>query len=194
MNRTKRFLGILAAALLIAVAFAGYQVYATSLSTAVTVTLNSAFATGADLATGSLTIGTTKTNSFANGVGASQANTIFSDTRTVADGVTEDLDLAGGGLLDPFGAAFAPVKLRAVYIYALPANTTNLTLFGDANSVPILNTAATTTTLPPGGIFVKTWPPIAGIAVGAGATDIIQVACGAGAACNYDIILVGTTS
>ena len=90
--------------------------------------------------------------------------------------------------------AFAPVKIKAIYIKAASTNTTNLTLFGDALSVPILNTAATTTTLPPGGVFLKTAPPLAGIAVGAGATDIIQVACGAGAICSYNVVLIGTSS
>jgi hypothetical protein len=129
----------------------------------------------------------------ANGTGAFQANTVWSDRRSLGSSVTEDLDLAGGGLVDAFGVAFAPAKVRAILIYASPSNTVDLTLFGDANSVPILNTAATTYTLQPGGVFLAEFPATAGKAVTAGTGDIIQVANGAGSS-SYDIIVIGTSS
>lgn len=133
-----------------------------------------------------------KQQDFANGTGAHQANTVWSDRRSLNASTTEDLDLAGGGLVDAFGVAFAPAKVRALLIYSSPANTVNLTLFGDANSVPLLNTAATTVTLQPGGMYLFTAPATAGVAVTAGTGDIVQVASGA-ATVSYDVIVIGAT-
>lgn len=133
------------------------------------------------------------TVSLGNGTGANQANVVWWDERTLTASTTEDLDFAGGGLVDAFGVAVAPAKLRAVVIQNT-SSTQVLTLFGDANSIPILNTAATTYTLQPGGVFVGAWPATAGIAVTAGTGDIIQVANAAGVSATYKIIVLGTTS
>lgn len=131
----------------------------------------------------------------ADGNGANQARVIWSDQRTIAASTTEDLDLLGGGLLDPFGVAFAPVKLRGIVITASTGNTNNIVLGGDANSVPFLSAAATTVTIQPGGMFVLMEPGSAGIAVTAGTGDIVQVANGgAGSTVTYSIILIGTSS
>ena len=192
-NRTRRFV-VFAAVLATVVAFLAYDIYATSLTTQLSVSLISTLASSSDLTSGQVKVISTTSTGLANGVGASQADVVWSDTRSLATGANEDLDLIGGGLLDPFGAAFAPVKIKMIVIEASSSNTTNLTLFGDALSVPIVNTAATTMTLQPGGVFVISAPPAAGIAVGAGATDIIQIANGAGATAYYDIMIVGTSS
>lgn len=158
--------------------------------------------------TGTLTDATTLTDNQAslqkiwttpltNGVGAGMADKIYTlKAQTIADGGTLSIDVKGA-LLDAFGAAFTPAKLRTVVIYSgggTTANTTNLTLFGDANGVPILNTAATTTTLTPGGVFVKTDISAAGIAVTASTGDIIKIVNAAGAAATVDVVLIGTSS
>jgi hypothetical protein len=127
-----------------------------------------------------------------NGAGASQANVIWSDTRTLAPSASESLDLVGGGLADALGTALAPARLRALLIYASPANTNNLTILGNAAAVPVLNTAATTATLPPGGLFLITKPDAVGMLVTATTFDLIVVAnAGAGTSVNYDIVLIG---
>jgi len=132
---------------------------------------------------------------FANGSGARQANLIWSDQRTLGPSASENLDLAGGGLVDAFGVAFAPARLRGVVIYSATANLNNLTLFGNAASVPILNTPATTYTLQPGGFFVATFPATAGAVVTPTTADIIQVANAAGVnSVTYDIVLLGCSA
>lgn len=143
------------------------------------------------------------TTSLANGTGAAQADKIYTlKEQSIADGGTLSIDVKAA-LVDAFGAAFTPAKLRAVVISSCggaangcsqTANTTNLTLFGDANGVPILNTAATTSTLSPGGLFVKTDTATAGIAVTAGTGDIIKIVNGAGAVAYVDVVLIGTSS
>lgn len=131
---------------------------------------------------------------FSNGVGANQANVIWSDRRTLTASTTEDLDFAAGGLVDALGVAVAPAKIRAVFISSSSLNVQNITLFGDAASIPFLGTAATTVTLKPGGIYLQVAPDVGGIAVTAGTGDIIQVANGAGVSVTYDIIVLGTSS
>lgn len=134
------------------------------------------------------------TTTLASGVGAGQADKIYTlKAQTIADGGTLSIDCKAA-LVDAFGAAFTPAKLRTVYIYSTSTNTTNLTLFGDANGVPILNTAATTSTLRPGGMFMQTDISTTGIAVTAGTGDIIKVVNGAGAAATLDVVLIGTSS
>jgi hypothetical protein len=129
---------------------------------------------------------------FSNGAGANQANVIWSDQRTLGPSASETLDLIGGGLVDAIGVAVAPARLRAVLIYASPANLNNLTILGNAAAVPILNTVATTITLTPGGLFLITKPDAVGMLVTATTFDLIQVANAAGVnSVVYDIVLLG---
>lgn len=192
---TRRTLAALVAVAALGVALVQQSdVSAASLKSKVDVTVTGELTNTTGLTTASAPLVSRAFQDFANGVGANQANVIWTSSRTLATATTEDIDLAGGGLTDAFGVAVAPVKLRAVVIVSTATNTTNLTLFGDANSVPILSTAATTTTLQPGGIYVMTWPATAGVAVTAGTGDIIQVANAAGATATYKIIVIGTSS
>jgi len=189
-----RIKSLLAIGLLLAAAmtFQG-DVGAATLTTRVVVNVAGTLAGTPGLSTPQAAFSGAKTIDFANGVAASQANMVYTTTLSIGSGATTDLDLQGS-LTDALGAAFTPVKLKAVYIFSASANTTNLTLFGDAASVPILNTAATTSTLLPGGVFLMVQPPLAGIAVTATTADIIQIANAAGATASVDVILVGTSS
>lgn len=130
-----------------------------------------------------------------NGVGAGQADMVWTDQRTLTASSTEDLDLAGGGLTDAFGTAFEPAKVRLIVVTAAGANTNDVVLFGDAASVPFLSTAATTVSVPPGGFIVLATPNLAGVAVTPTTADIVQVANGgAGTGVDYDIVIIGTSS
>jgi hypothetical protein len=129
----------------------------------------------------------------ANGTGAEQGDRIYTTTAQITTAGTLSLDVNGGGLLDPFGGTFNLARLKLVYIASSKTNTTALTLLGDANSVPILNTAATTASLLPGDVFLVSRRGSAGIAVTAGTGDIIKIVNAAGATANVDIILVGSS-
>jgi hypothetical protein len=193
MKRNRMFLG-LAALLAITVAlFTMGDVGAATLTTRVGVNLSGSLAGTAGLSTPTAVLSAVRTIELANGVGASQADSVYSTTLSITTGATTDVDIKGT-LLDALGTAFTPAKVKAIYIFSATANTTNLTLFGDANSVPILNTAATTATLLPGGIFLMVQPPLAGIAVTAATGDIIQIANAAGATASVDLVIVGTSS
>jgi hypothetical protein len=149
-----------------------------------------------DLVSATAPLSYTKSTDLASGVAANQADRIFTDTRTLTASANEDLDVSGGSLVDAFGATFTIAKLKLLVVCASSSNTNNVVILGDANSVPITSTAATTLAIKPGGCSVPQFDPtLGGITVTAGTGDIIQVAnSGAGTSVTYDIVIVGTSS
>lgn len=161
------------------------------------VTTNLSFAqtsTGDALGSGRFDLAVIQAIALANGVAINQADMLYKQQATILTAATLTLDLKGGGLLDVFGVAINPVKLVGVYIFSKLANTTNLTLFGDANHVPFLGTVATTVPLKPGGKYEQWDPSLAAITVTAGTGDIVKIVNAAGASAVVDIVLVGRNS
>jgi hypothetical protein len=163
-----------------------------ALTARVNVTLTGQHTSVLDFNTAAFDLTKKMVQDFANGTGLNQASKVFTDTRAVLTAATDTMDLNGGTLVDAFGVTLVFATVKALIIRSSPSNTTNLTLFGDANSVPLLNTAATTITLQPGGLYVFTAPSIAGVVVTAGTGDIIKLVNAAGATANYDIAIIGT--
>src|SRR4030095_15480680 len=97
-----------------------------SLSTAIAFQISASQSAALDLVTKVANLVKTYSLAMDTGTGLSQADVIFSDTRTTAG--TDSLDLAGGGLLDNLGAAFAPARVKGVLVFAAAANTTNVLL------------------------------------------------------------------
>lgn len=135
------------------------------------------------------------TISLANGVAANQADRVFTDQRTLTASSTEDLDVNAGGLTDAFGTTFTLAKLKVLLVCAASSNTNNVVILGDVNSVPVLDTAATTHTIRPGGCALFSNPTLGGFTVTAATGDIIQVAnSGGGTSVVYDVLMIGTSS
>jgi hypothetical protein len=156
-------------------------------------TLSSSISEALDLAQTGAQINYPLAISIAHGLLAGQMDKIFSDTRTLATGANEDLDLAGS-LTDALGVTFTIAKLNLLFVYAKSTNTTNITVARTATTpVPWLSAAAGTV-LKPGGILLLWDPSLAGIAVGAGATDTINFANSAGASGVYDVIIGGRSA
>jgi hypothetical protein len=132
----------------------------------------------------------------ASGVAASQADVIFADTRQLAASATDTLDLQGGGLLDPVGAAFAPLKLKGLLVVAAATNTNNVNVVRPAtNGVPLFLAAGDGVAVPPGGYFAWAAPGLTTIAIAAGTADQLQIINSAGVTVvDYDVIIVGTSS
>jgi hypothetical protein len=130
-----------------------------------------------------------------DGTGAGQGDLMFADRRTVTDGATEDLDLAGV-LTDALGNTITAVRVKAIVITAADGNTTDLTIGADANAWATLLNAAGTLTLRPGSSIAA----FAGAAdavgwtVTAGTGDILQVVNGAGADATYDIVIIAASA
>jgi hypothetical protein len=166
---------------------------AAELSTHVQVNVKPTLKATVGLGTAEVTATAFSEFTLANGTGANQADSVFTATYVIGSGATQSIDLKGS-LTDALGMAFTPAKLRLVKIVSKTSNTTNLTLFGDANSVPILSTLATTTTLTPGDIFFQTNRSAAGWAVTAGTGDIVKIVNAAGASAVVDVVLIGSSS
>lgn len=130
----------------------------------------------------------------ASGTSASQADLIWSDTRTLTASATENLDLAGV-LADAFGATLTFVKIKAILIKAAAGNTNNVVIGNGSN--PFLGpfgAAAHTLAVPPGGC-VALFAPVSGWAVTAATADILKVAnSSSGSSVTYDITIVGTSA
>lgn len=147
-----------------------------------------------DLVTGRAPVELLKEISLGSGTGASQADRLFTDRRTLAASASENLDLAGV-LSDAFGAALTFAKLKAIVIVAASANTNNVNVSREAtNGVPVFLAAGDGIPVQPGGMFV--WvAPGAGVTVTAGTGDLVTVAnSGAGTSVTYDVYLLGTSA
>lgn len=130
----------------------------------------------------------------ASGTGNNQADRVFSDRRTLASAANEDLDLSGS-LADPIGGSAVFVKIKAILIKSLQANTTNLTVKPASSNgfTGPFGAATHTLTIPPGGT-VALFAPVAGWAVTAGTADLFNVANASGASASYEIVVVGTSA
>lgn len=130
---------------------------------------------------------------FVDGVGADQAQKIFTDLRTIGASGTDDLDLAGG-LVDPFGVAITMTKLKAVIIKAAAANVNDVVLGGAAaNQVAsIFGTVTDKIKVKPNGMIALIAPDVNGYSIVAGTGDLLRVANGgAGTSVDYTITLIG---
>ncbi len=193
----KRLIAGLVALVLVVVGGLVYQSNvsaATALSGKFLVQIDGMFSNPLDLVTVTANQQLKLEKSFTNGTGASQADMIWTDERTIAASTTEDLDVVAGGMSDVFGTTFTIAELKMLAVCASSTNTNNVVLGGDANSVPFLSTAATTVSIKPGGCFALMDPSAGGVAVTAATGDIIQVAnSGAGTTVTYKIVIVGSS-
>jgi hypothetical protein len=130
------------------------------------------------------------------GAGSNEADRLWAATRAIAAGANDDLDLNGGGLLDPFGYAINFVELRAVYFKAANANSGNIRVGGSAtNRLTGLFAGSTDyADLRPGAQFFSTFPADGDLPVIAGTGDILRLTNLGGSANTYDAILIGTAS
>jgi hypothetical protein len=128
------------------------------------------------------------------GAGANQLQILFSDQRTIAPSGTDDLDLNGATLLDPFGNALAFTKVKAVLVFAAAANTNNV-IIGNAAATQFVGwfgAATHTISLPPGGFCLIGRTDATGWACAGGATDLLRLTnSAAGTSVTYDILVLG---
>lgn len=129
-----------------------------------------------------------------NGTGTGQASQVWHDKRTLGPSATENLDLAGGGLLNAFGVSLTFTKVKMILVRARDTNNAaNNVNFqrGAANGAPIYLANSDGVSLSPGGIAFQ-YDPI-GWTITPGTGDILTVTNSAGTnSVDYDIIIVGT--
>jgi len=129
---------------------------------------------------------------FADGTAADQANTLWSDTRTLADGASEEIDIHDGSVNNNFGNPLTLTKLKGLYIRNNSADaclligggaTTPIELFSDAASDKLK--------LPPEGENLFIAPNVDGVDVTTN-SHIKLAHDGTGASTlTYDIIVIG---
>jgi hypothetical protein len=163
-----------------------------ALSTAISLAIQASYSLALDLTSKlSNTLKTYPLN-LDTGTGLSQADVIFSDTRSTSG--TDSLDLIGGGLLDNLGNIWAPARIKAIIVVAAAANVGNVLLRRPAaNGVPFFTAAGDEVPIHPGGAVVIFAPSAAGYVVTAGTGDLIDLAASAGTV-TYDIYLIGASA
>jgi hypothetical protein len=131
----------------------------------------------------------------ASGTGSSQADLLFTDTRTVAASGTDALDLAGG-LTDVYGTTLTFVELRAVMVYAYPANTNNCRVNRPAsNGVPLFLAAGDGIDVQPGGMLQWVSPLDGKVTVTAGTGDLLNIDnSSSGTSVTYDVAILGVSA
>lgn len=158
----------------------------------VAATLNNAL----DLQTATSALAYAKSLGLSTGVGASQADKIFTDTRTIAASGTDDLDLSGS-LIDPLGAVINMARVKGLIVYAAPGNTNNVVIGAAAATQWQGPFGAVTHTIHvrPGGLFMDfatdavAWPVVGG------ASDLLRFTnSGAGTGVTYDVIIIGASA
>lgn len=147
-----------------------------------------------DLGDASQKVALSKEVSFSPGsASVSQADVMFSDTRTLAASATEDLDLTGA-LTNAFGATVTQAEVVAIYVHAASTNTNSVILGGAAANqfTGPLGAGTHTLTLKPDEAILLTSPT--GWTVTAGTGDLLKVAnSAAGTSVKYSIIVIGRT-
>lgn len=129
--------------------------------------------------------------SFADGTGADQADTLWQDSRTLADDANETLNLHDGTLIDSFGDAVTLNILKALYVRN--TSTDAILLIGgvDVNCVGLFVDPNGVFKLRPGGDLFISAPDINGIDV-TGDPNLRMEHDGAGDSnMIYDVIIVG---
>lgn len=98
------------------------------------------------------------------GTGANQANIVYAETHTLADGANSTLDLyASGSLVDIFGAALTLSALKILYIKNNSSDATLKVGGGASNDLDIFADTSDKLLIKPGGTFIWVCPTAAGL-------------------------------
>jgi hypothetical protein len=116
----------------------------------------------ADFGTTKFDLKYTKQFAWASGVGANQADMIWSDQRTLTASATEDLDLVAT-LTSHLGGTFTLARIKGLLVFAAAANTNNVNVTRTATAGSSVFLAdGDGVAVHPGGLFVLLSPTAAG--------------------------------
>lgn len=133
------------------------------------------------------------TQELTSGTSSGQVDISFHDTRTLTSGSSENIDLAGT-LTDSFGQTVSFAKVKVLMIRNKSTART-LTVGGAASNgfTSWVGSADDTVKVQPGGVFLLVAPGT-GYTVTSNTGDILKIANDAGSTCDYDLIVLGTSS
>jgi hypothetical protein len=166
-----------------------------ALASRITLSVESNLTSVLDLLTATAPLVYSSQIDLATGVGQSQADMQWSDTRTLTPSATEDLDLAGV-LVGPLGTTLTFARIKGLFVRAAAANTNNVVISRPAaNGVPLFSAASDALPVMPGGWFGWVAPNATGVAVTPATGDLITVTNGgAGTSVTYDVIVLGASA
>lgn len=129
-------------------------------------------------------------DAYPNGTGEGAQDLVWSTSSTVATGAAVTYDLAGGLTSVLSGAAISFAEITFVAIRNKSTTTAEkLEIFGNANGVAIIEDPTSVVVIPAGGSMM--WgAPLAGVAIGAGSSDVIQIGSQNGTI-SFDLIIMG---
>ncbi len=165
-----------------------------SLTSRITAQIEAAHVGSLDLGSLTAKISAGAAIALASGTGASQADQVFSDQRTITASSSENLDLAGS-LADAFGATITFAKIKAIMILADSGNTNDVVIGNAASNgfTGPFGAATHTVAVKPGGVAMFAHPGT-GWTVTAGTGDILKVANSGGTtSVTYKVIIIGTS-
>lgn len=164
---------------------------AVSQTSSISLSINAQQTSSTDLSSAVDSLIKTYTCALAAGTGDGQANTVWSDTITLAASGTADIDFAAS-LVSAFGATLTFTKIKALIVAAAAANTNNVVISRPAaNGLVLFGAASDAVSVLPGGFFALT-APNAGIAVTVATGDLLTFTNSAGTTgVTYDVIIVG---
>jgi len=168
---------------------------AKTLTSVISIAVSGSHVNGLDLGNAAFPFAASLSLVFASGTGASQADLVFTDTRTLGASATEDLDLSGV-LTDAYGATITFAKLKACLFFADAANTNEVqvTRPAAATGVTIFLAAGDGVGFPAGGFLAMGWPGT-GRTVTNATADLITITNSAGSTgVTYKVVLIGTSA
>ena len=167
-----------------------------TLTTRVTARVEATHTSGLDLATVSDPLDFLRRIELASGTGASQADQVWHDQRTLSASASEDLDFAGS-LADAFGSTLTFARIKLLAVYAAAANTNNVVVTQDSSAgvAGIFTGASEGVSVRPGGIFLWVAPDATAAAVTATSADLITFTnSSSGTSVTYDVVVIGASA
>lgn len=167
---------------------------ATSLSATVKLTANATQTnTSIDVGSSTYLFNETFQKIFTNGNTAGLANAVWTDKRTIAFGVDDDLDFAGV-LTDIYGGALTFTSIKTLIVKANDDNANALILGGDTSAnISTIFGADTDTISLPAGACICLLNPVNGYAITATSADKLRLTNpGGSGSIGYEIIVLGT--
>lgn len=125
-----------------------------------------------------------------------QADTVFTDERSLAASGTENLDL-NGALTDALGKLINFVRVKAIIVTAPAGNTADVIVGGAATNAFAGPLGGTTPTINvrPGGVMMFATSDPGGWPVVAATGDLLKITnASAGQPATYDIMIIGAST
>lgn len=136
---------------------------------------------------------------FTNGTGANKCNQLWADTRTLANGASEDIDVYNPATADAVGNAFTIATVKGLIIINNSTTESDTVTIGGkgttAGWTSFLSANTYTAKITGGATLILMQPGSTGYVAGASTTNhILTVAATAATSLTYTIIIIGATA